>query len=210
MGQGSVILATFALVASFLVALTYEGTKDTIAENEKQSLLRSLHVLVPPSRHDNDLYLDQITLETAELSFRKKPITVFRARMDNQPVAVILSIIAPDGYGGPIKMLVAINEDGSLSGVRVVTHKETPGLGDAIEAEKSDWIQSFNDKSLGDPPERDWLVRKDGGEFDQFTGATITPRALVKAVFKSLKFYSRNKKMLFTVTSDPIKTRNSN
>ena len=97
-------------------------------------------------------------------------------------------MVSREGYSGPINLLVAVNVDGTLSGVRVVSHKETPGLGDKIETNKDDWILGFVGKSLSNPSEALWKVRKDGGEFDQFTGATITPRAVVNAVREVLKY----------------------
>jgi len=199
MGLGGVMLAAFAIVASGLVAVTYDNTKERIAENEKQVLLNSLHVLVPPELHDNDLYTDRVDVQSKTLSYREKPVTAYLATKDKQPVAAILSVVAPDGYSGAIKLLVAIRWDGTLLGVRVVAHKETPGLGDAIESEKSNWIKIFEGKSLTNPSEREWLVKKDGGEFDQLTGATITPRAVVGTVYKSLRFFRIHKQLLFSI-----------
>ena len=128
-----------------------------------------------------------------------EPVAVYRARKAGQPVALVISPIAPDGYNGSIKLLVGINSDGTLSGVRVVGHRETPGLGDAIDESRSGWIHIFDNKSLGNPlPER-WKVKKDGGDFDQLTGATITPRAVVKAVRQALLYYRDNQEALFAV-----------
>jgi len=190
-------LALFAVVASALVAITYLMTKSTIAENEKQSLLKSLHVLVPDDIHDNDLFSDNISINVPELNYRNHPITIYRARMNNEPVAAIFSVTAPDGYSGAIKMLVAIKMDESIAGVRVVSHKETPGLGDAIDIEKSDWIRIFEQRSLSNPIEKQWRVKKDGGQFDQLTGATITPRAIVKMTKKSLLYFVKHKQQVF-------------
>jgi len=117
--------------------------------------------------------------------------------MQGEPVALVIEALAPDGYSGTIRLLVGINIDGSLGGVRVVAHRETPGLGDAIEEERSDWILGFTGKSLQDPPLQKWAVKKDGGAFDQLTGATITPRAVVKAVRQALLYYRDQKDALF-------------
>lgn len=190
-------LAIFAIVASALVGITYQVTKDQIDANERASLLRSLHVLVPPEQHDNDLYADTIILDAPELNYRKQPITVYRARKNNTPVAAIFNVTAPDGYGGPIKLLIAIDREGTVLGVRVISHKETPGLGDAIDIEKSDWITTFEGRTLSNPKEKQWRVKKDGGVFDQFTGATITPRAIVKSVRKTLNYFTENKTKVF-------------
>jgi electron transport complex protein RnfG len=122
---------------------------------------------------------------------------VYRARKYGWPVAVVLAPVAPDGYNGTIRLLVAIKMDGTLAGVRVIQHRETPGLGDAIEAERSDWILGFDGKSLNDPVQEKWKVKRDGGDFDQFTGATITPRAVVKAVNKALLYFRLHGHSLF-------------
>jgi len=127
----------------------------------------------------------------------KESVPVFRARKDGKPVALAITPVAPDGYVGPIKLLVAISVDGTILGVRVLSHHETPGLGDAIEEKRSNWVLGFNGHSLSNPEDKGWHVRRDGGQFDQFTGATITPRAVVKAVHKALKFYELNKDKLF-------------
>ena len=125
----------------------------------------------------------------------------------DSPIALVMATTAPDGYSGSIRLLVGINIDGSLSGVRVVAHRETPGLGDAIDEDRSDWIRIFDGKSLQDPPEERWAVRKDGGAFDQLTGATVTPRAVVKAVRQALLYYREHQQALFSVAEqDPAAT----
>lgn len=193
----ALLLGLFAIVGTGLVSLTHSGTTERIAENERQALLRSLHALIPSKSHDNDIYKDRIEVSHQELLGSKEPISIYRARMGGSPIAAILTPIAPDGYGGNIKLLVAINYDGSLAGVRVISHKETPGLGDSIEVERNDWILSFNGRSLINPEAEQWKVKKDGGIFDQFTGATITPRAVVKAVYNSLRYYQLNRDALY-------------
>ena len=134
-----------------------------------------------------------------------QPVTVYRARKDGRPIAVVLTAIAPDGYSGRIKLLIGILFDGTVVGVRVVSHHETPGLGDAIEVERSDWIIRFSGRSLRNPPAEHWKVKRDGGVFDQFTGATITPRAVVNAVHRALVYFSHHQEQLFaedTQTAD--------
>jgi len=190
------ILALFAVVGTGLVALTHEATDERIAANQRAATLATLHELVPESRYDNDPVADTTTVTNRRLG-SQGPLTVYRARRDGEPVAAVLTVVAPDGYGGPIRLLVAINHDGTLAGVRVVNHSETPGLGDAIEAERSDWIREFRGRSLGTPPLEDWRVEKDGGVFDQFTGATITPRAVVAAVRRTLQYYEGHRRELF-------------
>jgi len=194
-----VLLGAFAVAGTALIALTYDNTAERIAQQEREFLLRSIQQLVPPSRFDNDIYSDAITVTAPDLLGTRDPVPVYRARKDGKPVAVVMEPVAPDGYGGAIKLLVAIAYDGTVLGVRVVNHKETPGLGDAIEIAKSDWVTEFNGRSLAKLDDKQWHVKKDGGAFDQFTGATITPRAVVKAVHNSLKYYAEHRDALFDV-----------
>ena len=193
----ALLLGLFAITGSGLVSLTYIGTAERIAENERQALLRSLNALIPSQSYDNDIFTDVIEVTNQELLGSKVPVAVYRARSGGSPVAAVLTPIAPDGYSGAIKLLVAINYDGTLAGVRVISHKETPGLGDGIEVERNDWILAFNGRSLTNPTPDEWKVKKDGGLFDQFTGATITPRAVVKAVFNTLRYYQLNRDAIY-------------
>jgi electron transport complex protein RnfG len=186
-GISGALLAIFAIAGTTLVTFTHQQTKDQIAANERQALLDKLAVLVPPATIDNNMLEDQVQVHRADL-LGAQSTTVYRARKEGKPVAVVLNPVVPDGYAGPINLLVAVNHDGSLGGVRVISHKETPGLGDKVEETRSDWVLSFNGKSLTDPTEDKWGVRRDGGYFDQFTGATITPRSIVKAVKKTLVY----------------------
>jgi len=200
------ILLLFALVGTAMVAYTYDNTREKIAANERAMLLRKLHRLIPPGSHDNALLQDTLQVQNRTLLGTSDPVTVYRARLNGEPVALVIAAVAPDGYSGAIRLLVGINVDGSLSGVRVVSHRETPGLGDAIEEERSDWILGFTGKSLQDPPLQQWAVKRDGGTFDQLTGATITPRAVVKAVRQALLYYRDRKDALFATnetTSQP-------
>lgn len=187
----------FAVVGTTLVALTEFTTAEAIAKNEREVLLRNLHALLPPERFDNDIAADRLGLAPSELLGTESPSTAYRARLDGEPVAAVLNSIAPDGYSGRIHLLVGIYVDGTLAGVRVVKHAETPGLGDGIEIGKSPWIRSFDGKSLSNPDARGWRVRRDGGEFDQLTGATITPRAIVAAVRNTLLYYRDNADIIF-------------
>ncbi|MGD8629642.1 MAG: electron transport complex subunit RsxG [Gammaproteobacteria bacterium] len=200
------ILLLFALIGTAMVAYTYDSTREQIAANERATLLRKLHRLIPPESHDNALLQDTLQVQDRTLLGTTDPVTIYRARMQGKPVAVVITAVAPDGYSGSIRLLVGINVDGTLGGVRVVSHRETPGLGDAIEEERSDWILGFTGKSLQNPPLEKWAVKKDGGAFDQLTGATITPRAVVKAVRQALLYYRHHKDALFApgeTTSEP-------
>ena len=198
----TIILLLFALIGTALVVTTFDNTRERIAANERATLLRKLHQLIRPEQHDNTLLEDTLTITSRPLLGSSRPVTVYRARKAGQPVALVITPIAPDGYSGSIKLLVGINVDGTLSGVRVVAHRETPGLGDAIDETRSDWIHIFDNRSLGEPPLARWGVKKDGGDFDQLTGATITPRAVVKAVRQALLYYRDNQEALFA-SSEP-------
>jgi len=193
----TIILLLFALIGTALVVTTFDNTRERIAANERATLLRKLHQLITPEQHDNVLLEDTLTVTDRPLLGTSRPVTVYRARKGAQPVALVITPVAPDGYSGSIKLLVGINVDGTLSGVRVVAHRETPGLGDAIDETRSDWIHIFDNRSLGEPPLERWGVKKDGGDFDQLTGATITPRAVVKAVRQALLYYRDNQEALF-------------
>ncbi len=194
------ILAGFAIGATSLVALTQSGTKQKIADNEKQTLLRAINAVVPANRYDNDVLNDTLVLPATEALHTTEDTIIYRARNQQQPAAVVLTAIAPNGYSGKIKLLIGIYADGSVSGVRVISHKETPGLGDKIDEKKANWVFKFNNRSLKNPAANRWSVKKDGGEFDQFTGATITPRAVVSAIKNALLYFEKNRDQLFAIT----------
>ncbi|MFT6791131.1 MAG: electron transport complex protein RnfG [Cellvibrionaceae bacterium] len=197
--KNSLLLFGFAIVAAGLLSATYQGTKDTIAEAERRAAEKALLEIIPASRIDNNLLLD--TLKIPEFAAEQLGLSaeeeIHIARKNGEIIAVIVPAIAPDGYSGDVKMIVGVNANGSIAGVRVLTHGETPGLGDKIDLKKSDWITSFKGKSLERPSPELWKVKKDGGAFDQFTGATITPRAVVKQVREVLEFVKANEKRLF-------------
>ncbi len=193
----AVLLFLFAVLGSGLVAFMHDNTAARIAENQRRALLRSLNELVPRDQYDNDIYTDIIYVRDAELLGTRDPVPVYRARLNGWPVAAVFAPLAPDGYNGNIRLLVAVKMDGTLAGVRVLAHRETPGLGDHIESERSDWILGFNGKSLRHPSVENWKVKRDGGVFDQFTGATITPRAVVAAVKNTLLYYRAHGQSLF-------------
>ncbi len=197
----TIILLLFAMMGTLMVAYTFEQTRDQIAANERATLLRKLHRLIAPEQHDNVLLEDAVSVRDEALLGSDEPVMVYRARKNGEPVALVIAAIAPDGYSGSIKLLVGINVDGTLSGVRVVTHRETPGLGDAIDEIRSDWIHVFDGKSLQAPDLSRWSVKKDGGDFDQLTGATITPRAVVKAARNALLYYRDHQEALFAPTA---------
>jgi len=195
--MAGMLLALSALLGTGLLSLTNDHAVPYIAENERLRLLATLNSVIPQHRYDNDLLTDIIELRAPEQLGIDDPVNIYRGRMKGEARAVAFRVRAPDGYSGPIDLLVGVYADGRLSGVRVINHKETPGLGDAIEIGRSEWVKSFNGRSRRNPKDKGWKVKRDGGIFDQFTGATITPRAVVKAVHKALKFYDLHRDKIF-------------
>ena len=197
--KNSLLLLAFALVTAGLLAATHEGTKEAIAEAERRAAEKALLEIVPAERIDNDLLLD--TIEIPESAWAQLGLdnggNIHIARNQGEVIAIITNAVASDGYSGDIKLLAGVNRDGTVAGVRVISHTETPGLGDKIDLKKSDWITIFNGLSLQQPSIENWKVKKDGGEFDQFTGATITPRAVVNQVKEILVFVKNNQSLLF-------------
>jgi electron transport complex protein RnfG len=190
-------MVTFTVLGTAMLAYTYFTTRGPIAASEAEARMELLDEVVPPEAHDNELLKDTIRIEAGgELGNRTETLA-YRARMAGQPLAVVLETTAPDGYSGDIKLMIGVRQDGTLSGVRVLTHKETPGLGDYIEIGRGDWIRQFENQSLAVTSEENWGVRKDGGQFDYMAGATITPRAVVKAVHQTLQYFEANKEKLF-------------
>lgn len=203
LSKPAAVLGLFALLGLGLVALVHDRTEPRIAANQRALLQRALESLVPAESHDNDLLADTVTATDPALG-TGRPVTVHRARQRGEPVAAVLSPVATDGYNGAIELLVAIRADGRLAGVRVLNHRETPGLGDPIDLDKSNWILAFEGRSLDDPPASRWQVRRDGGDFDQFTGATVTPRAVVKAVYQTLVFFRAHGEGLFQAPAGAV------
>jgi Na+-translocating ferredoxin:NAD+ oxidoreductase subunit G len=195
MARSALVLASFATLGAALLAGTWLGTRERIAQSEHERLLEQLNAIVPAGIYDNPLAADVTQIQDPALG--PAPATVYRARLGGQPVAAIFTVIAPDGYSGAIRLLVGVYADGRLAGVRAVAHRETPGLGDRIEHERSDWILGFAGRSLDNPLPAGWTVRRDGGVFDQFTGATITPRAVVRAVRRTLEYFSEHQARVF-------------
>ena len=196
-----VFLWIFAVAGTSLVAFTEKTTRESIAENERRVLLRNLHALLPENRIDNDIANDTRLIPASPLLGTGQASTVYRGRFQGEAVAVVFNSIAPNGYSGKIHLLIGVYLDGSIAGVRVIRHAETPGLGDGIEIRKSNWIDSFDGSSLSNPQLNHWRVKRDGGVFDQFTGATITPRAVVAAVKNTLLYYQQNADSIFQPNS---------
>ena len=190
--KNAAVLGLFAIATVGVVAAIQQGTAPRIAAAEREAQVQALAQILPAGSYDNHL-LDNSRLVQDELLGNRNPAPAYLATLAGKPSAVILQVTAPDGYSGSIKLLVGILADGRLAGVRALHHRETPGLGDKIELAKSRWILGFDGKSLTQPDEAGWAVKKDGGQFDQFAGATITPRAVVKAVHKALQYFDKHK-----------------
>lgn len=201
--RSAIGLGLFAVITGGTIAVTQVATEDLIREQAARAEARALFEIIPESRHDNDLLRDTVQLPASDRLAQPGPVTVWVARNNGQPVGLIMPVVAPDGYSGNINLLVGIDMSGTILGVRVTSHRETPGLGDKIELKKSDWIRTFTGQSLGHPPHREWNVKKNGGKFDQFTGATITPRAVVKAVQKALIYFREHRQVIRERLNEP-------
>jgi Na+-translocating ferredoxin:NAD+ oxidoreductase subunit G len=197
MAKSAVSLSFFTLVGVGLLLGIRFITAEPIAIAQKQTILDTFNQVMPPENYDNDPLLDTKQIIAPEFLGTSEPVTLYRVRKDGQPAGVILQTIAPDGYSGDIHILMGVLADGRIAGVRILEHKETPGLGDKIEIKKSQWIHSFDGRNLRDENSPRWRVRKDGGDFDQFTGATITPRAVVKAVRTTLDYLNQHRDALY-------------
>jgi len=189
----SATLLVFSVICASLLAGAYLVTRPTIEHSEQVEKMRLVAQALPPGSFDNDPVRDARPLAPDPLLGLKRPGLAYLASQGGTPVAVVLEAAAPDGYAGEIRLLVGIRADGRIAGVRVTAHKETPGLGDYIDVARSPWIHQFEGKSLEAPPAAEWKVRKDGGRFDYLAGATITPRAVVKAVHKALRYFAQHK-----------------
>jgi len=196
--RNSVLLALFAVCTTMLIAGTYLLTKDEISLQIRLAEERALLEIVPRSRHDNSMLDETLAVGPADagLGLRAEK-RIYIARKSGEVVAAIIPAVAPDGYTGEIDLIVGINRDGTVAGVRALNHRETPGLGDKVDIKKSDWILGFNWRSLSNPTVDGWAVKKDRGVFDEFTGATITPRAVVAAPLRALQFAQENRTALF-------------
>ncbi|KAA1192865.1 electron transport complex subunit RsxG [Pseudohalioglobus sediminis] len=200
--RNALLLALFALATALLLAGTYLVTKERIATEIRKAEEKALLEIVPRAMHDNSMLDDTIAVgpDATGLGLRTSK-QIYRARSGEQIVAAIIPATARDGYSGDIDLVIGVKADGSVAGVRVLAHKETPGLGDKVDLSKSDWVLDFNGRSLDDPEPSKWAVKKDKGVFDSFTGATITPRAVVAATRRVLEYATENQGTLFGKTN---------
>ncbi len=203
LGYQTMLLGGFALFASTLIVIADISTGDDILLRQKEDLMSSLSQVIPTELFDNDPIEDVLELEYPGIDVRKQQIRIYRARLGKQ-VSAIAYEVSDSGYSATIVLVMAVDANGEILGVRTVTHAETPGLGDAIEVEKSDWITRFKGHSLHNTTQKQWAVTKDGGDFDQFTGATITPRTVVGAVYKGLQFSQQKHVELFDRVTEKV------
>jgi Na+-translocating ferredoxin:NAD+ oxidoreductase subunit G len=194
-------LLFFALIGTALLAITYQLTHEPIARSEEKEKLKLVTQIAPAETYNNDIIKDTAELAADKLLGNDDTTVAYLGRLKGQPSIAVLQVIAPDGYSGKISLIISIRSDGQgngkIGGVRVISHKETPGLGDYIEIARSKWITGFDGTSLDNPRDSDWKVKKDGGQFDYMAGATITPRAVVKAVHKALQYFAQHREELF-------------
>ena len=203
----AVNLLFFTVIGTAILAFTFNLTYELIAQSEETAKLKLINQVAPQSLYDNDLIKDTITLPASAQLGTEQDTIAYRGRLKGQPSIIVLEAIAPDGYSGKIGMIVAINHDGTITGVRVITHKETPGLGDYIDIARNQWISLFAGTSHRRYQEDDWKVKKDGGKIDYMAGATITPRAVAKAVHNALHYFEENRDKLFAVNAKDIKQK---
>jgi len=202
-GLSGSVLAVFAAITSVAIGWTYLATKDQIDMEVRRAEARQLLEIFPPETHDNDIVDDgfELVADTPLLGIREAR-QGYRVRQNDRVIGVILPATARDGYSGDIRALVGVRDDGTVAGARVVAHRETPGLGDKVDLRKSDWILGFDNRSLSQPDLSGWNVEKDGGVFDQFTGATVTPRAVILATRRALEYARLNAETLFETERD--------
>lgn len=198
----AVILFLFVVLFTGLLSGAYLWTKPALEASAIEEKMRLIDEVLQRTEYDNRLLEDALALPPTPALGIDEASTVYRARRGGQPVALVYEAVAPDGYSGKIRLLVALRADGTVAGVRVTQHRETPGLGDYIEPKKDKnktrpWITQFNGLSLASTEARAWKVKKDGGRFDSVAGATVTPRAVVRAVAKAVRFGTENRERLF-------------
>lgn len=195
--MSGLILGGLAAICTGLVAVTHAVTEPRIAANQQAYLEQSLQPVLAGLSYDGNLSESTRIVSPPHELPGNDEVPIYRVYAGGEPIAALFVVSARDGFSGPIQLLVGVHVSGTITGVRVLDHRETPGLGDLIEADKSNWIQQFENKSLQDPPAAVWAIKRDGGEYDQLTGASITPRAVIKAIKQTLVFFESNSELVF-------------
>ena len=201
--RSAATLTAIAAICAMLVASTHELTDDRIAANDKAWLEQSLRPVLAGLEFDSGLIDSRVTIPAPHALPGSDDALVYRVYNGAAPVAALFAVTARDGYSGAIRLLIGIRADGTITGVHTLSHRETPGLGDGIDRAKSDWIEQFEGRSLADPATGGWRISRDGGEFDQLTGASVTSRAVVKAVRQTLEYFDSDDTDVFLLASDP-------
>lgn len=191
------LVGIVAAAAAFMVSASHEFSKERIAANERARLIASLNSVLDPSLRSHDLSTVRLNVTDQALLGDDEPVDVFVAMDASTPAAVVFASVAPHGYNASIRLLIGVSPSGTVTGVRAVSHRETPGLGDAIDASKSRWIFQFDGLTLTEPPLPMWAVDKDDGQFDTITGATVTSRAVVQGVRNTLSYFEQHREELF-------------
>ncbi len=192
-------LAIIAAICTALVAGTFHATKVRIAANDKALLEQSLQPALAGVLYDSGVSESRLVIPPPHQLPGSEAATIYRVYAGDEPVAALFVVTARDGFSGPIRILLGIGIDGTVTGLRILRHRETPGLGDKIESSRSDWVFQFDGRSMGDPDISGWAIRVDGGEFDQLTGASVTPRAVIKAARDTLLYFAANKDEIFSL-----------
>jgi electron transport complex protein RnfG len=203
--KGGVTLAVIAAICTALVAATFILTKEQIVANEQAWLERSLQPALSGLSFDSGITDSPLVIPTPHALPGSDDAVVYRVYSAGVPVAALFVVTARDGYSGPIRLLIGIDAAGAVTGVHVLEHRETPGLGDGVESGKSDWVQQFVGRSLSNPTPDLWAIKRDGGVFDQLTGASVTPRAIVNAIRETLLYFAENSERVFAA-GDPAET----
>ena len=200
--RSGLTLAVIAAICTALVAFTYQITDERIAMNEQAWLEQSLQPALSGVSFDSGVSESVVTIPAPHTLPGSDDAIIYRVYSGESPVAALFVVSARDGYAGAIKMLVGVDIKGKVTGVHVLAHRETPGLGDRIESDKTDWVRQFDGRSLGEPVAGNWKIKRDGGEFDQLTGASVTPRAVVKAIRETLEYFDANSAAVFAAAAD--------
>lgn len=198
--KGGATLGVIAALCTTLVALTFAVTEERIEANEQAWLERSLQPALSGLFFDSGVTESMVTIPPPHDLPGSEAAIVYRVYAETSPVAALFVVSARDGYAGPIRLLVGIDIQGAVTGVHVLEHRETPGLGDRVESDKSDWVRQFDERSLIDPMIKGWAIKRDGGQFDQLTGASVTPRAIVKAIKETLLYFDSHRDEIFAMT----------
>jgi electron transport complex protein RnfG len=199
--KSGVTLAAIGAVCAALVAITYSLTSERIAANEQAWLEKSLEPALAGLTFEGSVSESMLVLSTPHDLPGPDDVIIYRVYADEHPVAALFAVTARDGYAGAIRVLIGIEYDGTITGIRILEHRETPGLGDKIVSSRSDWVYQFDGRSLGDPRLEEWAIKRDGGEFDQLTGASVTPRAVIKVAKETLIYFAAHRDEIFSASA---------